>query len=293
MKYETMPLTGEDESYIEKKIGEYAYTMAPPEPGTPDAEQMVFKAEDTGGCIAGGCVVNIHEWGRAVLALLWVDERHRRQGLGSMLIRQAEHAASEKGCHYMCLGTMDFMARGFYEKHGYSVFTVNRDFPKGHEGWSLSKRIDKDAPDYLPTNNCAVTRFTIRPGSKEDEELIGEGLARYDNLFVPDEHDCIPISRKLVDPNGEIIAGVVAEIGGWNECDLDGIWVEERYRNQGFGSFLLRETERVAKESGAHVLFTHACDWVTGFFTQNGYTVRGELPDYPKGHHAYELEKRI
>ena len=34
MQYEIKPLTGEEESYIEKKIGEYAYAMAPPEPDT-------------------------------------------------------------------------------------------------------------------------------------------------------------------------------------------------------------------------------------------------------------------
>ena len=41
------------------------------------------------------------------------------------------------------------------------------------------------------------------------------------------------------------------------------------------------------------MLFTYCCDWVLGFFEKNGCTVRGTLPDYPKGHTAYELEKRI
>ena len=238
-------------------------------------------------------MVNIHEWGRAVLAELWVDEHCRRQGLGSMLIRQAERAAREKGCYYMCLGTLDFMARGFYEKHGYTVFTVNKDFPRGHEGWSLSKRIDREIADHVPANNSAVTRFTVRPGSREDEKIIGAGLERYNDPFVPEGHDDIPVSRKLVDQNGRMIAGVIAEVGGWDECDIDGIWVEEPYRNRGLGSYLLREVEREAKEKGAYVLFTYGCDWVTGFFRKNGYTVRGELPDYPRGHCAYELEKRL
>ena len=293
MKYEIKPLTGEEEAYIEKKIGEYAYTMAPPEPGTPEEERLIFRAEDADGRYAGGCVVNIHEWGRAVLALLWVDERHRRQGLGSMLIKKAERAAREKGCYYMCLGTMDFMARGFYEKHGYTVFTVDKDYPRGHEGWSLSKRIDKDAPEYIPTNNSAVARFTVRPGVREDVNIIDAGFERYNRQFVPEGHDDIPIGRKLVDKNGDMVAGIIAEVGGWDECDIDGIWVEAPYRNQGLGSYLLREVEREAKENGAYVLFTHGCDWVVGFFRQNGYTVRGELPDYPKGHSAYELDKRI
>ena len=293
MQYESRPLTEEDAAVLEQKIGEYAYQMAPPEPGTPEAEQLIFRAEDADGSFAGGCVVNIHEWGRAVLALLWVEEANRKTGLGSMLLKRAEQAVREKGCHYLCLGTMDFMARGFYEKHGYTVFTVNRDHPKGHVGWSLSKRVDRETPEHVPTQNSAVDRFTVKPGSKADIELIENGFERYNKQFVPDEHDDIPIGRKLIDANGNMIAGVAAEVDGWDGCDIDGIWVEEPYRRQGLGTYLLREIEREAKEQGANVVFTYCCDWVFDFFRKNGCTVRGTLPDYPKGHDAYELEKRI
>ena len=293
MQYEIRPLTEEDEAFIEKKIGEYAYMMAPPEPGTPEEERIIFRAEDKDGSFAGGCVVNVHEWGRAVLALLWVEDRHRKTGLGSVLLKAAERAARERGCHYMCLGTKDFMARGFYEKHGYTVFTVNRDFPKGHEGWSLSKRIDKEMQNYVPTNNSAAERFAVRPGGKEDVKIIEAGFERYNGQFVPDGHDDIPTGRKLVDANDNMIAGVIAEVDGWDSCDIGGIWVEEPYRKQGLGTYLLGEVEREAKENGAYVLFTYCCDWVYGFFRKNGFTARGTLPDYPKGHTAYELEKRI
>ena len=291
--YEIKQLTEEDISYIETKIGEYAYSMAPPESGTPDEEQMIFRADDKDGNIAGGCIVNIHEWGRAVLALLWVDEKYRKQGLGSMLIKEAELASREKGVRFMCLATMDFMARGFYEKHGYTVFTVNKDFPQGHESWSMSKRIDKAVSDYVPVNNSAVNTFTIRPGGKDAEEIIADGLESYNEQFAPDEHDSISVSKKLVDQSGNMIAGVIAEIGGWNECDIECVWVEEPYRSQGIGSYLLREAEREAKEKGAYLLLTYGCDWVVDFFKKNDYTVRGELSDYPKGHTSFELEKRI
>lgn len=210
-----------------------------------------------------------------------------------MLIAEAERVAREKGCNYMCLGTMDFMARGFYEKHGYTVFTTDRDYPKGHDGWSLSKRIDKDASHHMPTDNSAAGRFVIRPGSKEDIRIIDAGFERYNGQFVPDGHDDIPIGKKLVDQNGSMIAGVIAEVDGWDGCDIDGVWVEEPYRNQGLGSYLLHEVEREAKEKGAYVLFTYGCDWVVDFFHRNGYTARGALADYPKNHTAYELEKRI
>ena len=293
MEYEISALTEEEEERIDEKINEYAYTVAPPEPGTPEEGSIVFKAVDGDGTVAGGCVVNIHTWGRAVLGTLWVDERHRKQGLGSLLIRAAERAAREKGCYYLCLGTVDFQARGLYEKHGYRVFTVNRDYPRGHESYSLSKRLDRDTPDYVPENNSAPERYRILPGGREDAGIIGDGLDRYCDRFAPDEHDYIPLGKKLVDGDGRLIAGVAAGVDGWDGCYIEGVWVEEAYRDRGLGSRLLRETEREAKGNGACVMQTHACDWNVGFFMKNGYTVRGELEDYPKGHRAYELEKRI
>ena len=95
MKYEIRPLTGEEETCIEEKINVYGDSMAPSRPHT-EEEQLVFKVEDDDKNVIGGCVVNIHAWGRAVLAQLWVEGQYRHHGLGSMLIRAAENAAREK-----------------------------------------------------------------------------------------------------------------------------------------------------------------------------------------------------
>ena len=292
MDFETKSLTEEEEALIEKKINAYADSMAPSFPRT-EEEQLVFKAEDQEGTIIGGCVVNIHAWGRAVLAQLWVDGRYRRHGLGSMLIRAAENAAREKGCYYLCLGTADYMARPLYEKHGFRVFTVNRDIPMGHVSWSLSKRLDKGIPDYIPTDNTAAEHYSVKPGSKIDAEMIGKGLGAFCEEIVPDKHGYIPLSRKLVDAQGDLIGAVICGIDEDDTAEIDGIWVEEQYRRQGVGSYLFGEVEREAKENGAYVILSYCCDWVSGFFFQNGFSPRGELPDYPKGHTAYELEKRI
>lgn len=291
MEYEIKPLT-EEESLIEKKINEYADSMAPADPHTGE-ERLVRKIADGEGNVIGGCIVNIHAWGRAVLAQLWVDKRYRHHGLGSMLIRAAEKAAREKNCYYLCLGTADYMARPLYEKHGFSVFTVNRDIPIGHVSWSLSKRLDKDIPDYLPADNTAAERYKVEPGSGEDAGIISRGLEQFCAEVVPGKHGYITLSRKLVDKDGNMIAGVISGIDEEDTAEIDGIWVEERYRRQGLGTYLMGEIEREAKEKGAYVILSYCCDWVSGFFFTNGYTARGELSDYPKGHTAYELEKRI
>ena len=293
MNYEIKPLTEEEKSLIEKRVNEYADSMAPSEPHT-EEEQLVFKVADEEGGIIAGCILNIHSWGRAVLAQLWTDERYRGRGLGSMLIRRAEQAAREKGCYYLCLGTLDFMARPLYEKHGFRVFTVTHDLPRGHVGWSMSKRLDKEVPEYIPTDHSAFERWKIEAGNKEDAKIVDEGLDRYCEKFMaPEENEDIPISRKLVDKDGNLIAAVLAEVDADMSTDVNGVWVEPPYRNQGIGSYLLGEVEREAKGKGSYLLIGNACDWNVDFFFKNGYTANGELSDYPKGHTAYELEKRL
>lgn len=145
----------------------------------------------------------------------------------------------------------------------------------------------------LPVDNTAAERYRVETGTKEDAEIIGEGLEQFCVEVVPDKHAYISLSRKLIDEEGNMIAAVISGVDGDDNADIDGIWVDERYRRQGFGSFLFREIEREAKEYGAYVILTYCCDWVSGFFFKNGFAPRGELPDYPKGHTAYELEKRI
>ena len=292
MNFKMKPLTEEEERLVEEKILAYSDSMAPREPHT-EEEQLVFKIADEEGMVIAGCVVNIHEMGRAVFAQLWVDERYRHHGLGSKLIRAAEDAAREKGCYYLCLGTMDFQARPFYEKHGFRVFTVNKDIPMGHKSWSLCKRLDKDVPDYTPGNNTAAERYRVEPGSREDAEVIDRGLDAFCVEVVPDKHEYITLSRKLVDAQGSMIAAVIAGVDEDDVAEINGIWVDEQYRRQGLGSYLLRRIEREAKENGAYVILSDCCDWTAGFFFNNGFTARGELTDYPKGHTAYELEKRI
>ena len=73
---------------------------------------------------------------------------------------------------------------------------------------------------------------------------------------------------------------------GAGRCSPSCGWT--RARHHGLGSMLIR-----AAETAAYVILSYCCDWVSGFFFQNGFTPRGELKDYPKGHTAYELEKRI
>ena len=287
MEYKIEDLTKEDAGYVGEKINEIV-----PREVDADEEEFVLKIEDENGVTIGGCFATAYEyhWSRMFLNELWVDERYRHQGIGSMIIREVERIAKEKGCRVVTLGTASYMARPFYEKHGYKVFTTIKT-PNGYVSYSLVKYLDTDATEYVPTNNVG-TRFKLSLGNEDDAQVIEKGLDTYSEAYV---HKCetVDFHKKLVDNDGRFAAGVIADTEKGESGFIDALFVEEQLRRKGIGTYLLKEAEKHAKENGASMVFTNAGDWNLGFFQKNGYLIRGELKDVPKGHNCYELYKTI
>ena len=100
-------------------------------------------------------------------------------------------------------------------------------------------------------------------------------------------------NEKLVDKDGRFIAGMIADVDKGAYGFVDAIFVEEPLRHQGLGTYFLQEVEKLAKANDTHMILTTAGDWNVEFFKKNGYLLRGELKDVPKGHDCYELYKMI
>ena len=94
MEYRIEDLTKEEAGYLVEKINEIV-----PREVDEDEEEFVLKTENENGKIIGGCIAEAYEyhWSRMFLDDLWVDERYRHQGIGSMIIREVERIAREKG----------------------------------------------------------------------------------------------------------------------------------------------------------------------------------------------------
>ena len=287
MEYKIEALTKEEAAYIGEKINGIV-----PREVDGSEEEFVLKIENEDGEIIGGCIATAYEyhWSRMFLNDLWVDERYRHHGIGSMILREVERIAREKGCRVVTLGTASFMARPFYEKHGYTVFTTLKK-PNGYLSYSLVKYLDEDTPEYVPSNNSGA-RFRLSFGNEDDAEVILKGLDAYSEAYEQ-EPETVDFEKKLVDRDGRFAAGVIADADKGEIGSVDALYVEEPLRLQGLGTCLLREAENFAKENGASMVITNAGDWNVGFFQKNGYLIRGELKDVPKGHNCYELYKMI
>jgi GNAT superfamily N-acetyltransferase len=82
-------------------------------------DYAAFYAEDDQGTLLGG--IHIHfEWDYGIIKHLWVAEPHK--GIGSTLIAEAEKLARQKDKKGLWTDTLEFQARGFYEKNGFTLF---------------------------------------------------------------------------------------------------------------------------------------------------------------------------
>ena len=289
MQYSIIPCVEGDDELIADKLNAITDSKIGFEDAIED-ELVVFKVTDSDGNIIAGCNLIINCWRVADLDILWVEEKCRRQGIGSSLIREAERAAREKGCRFMTLGTFDFQARPLYEKFGFSVCGTIGDCPtKGHTHYDMIKSLD-DPFDESAATSCA---FEIQPGDEDDAEYIDDKLVEYNWSQVPAVHDFEWIGRKIQDDNGDPIAAGFAGVNFWNIAFVEMLWVDEPRRNQGIGSNLLSDIEQEAKRSGAHIVMIDARDWNIDFFKKSGYTLYCTLQDYPSGHNKYKLQKRI
>ena len=281
-----------DSQRIEKLVYDYYFSLVPKVLDIDDEKTICKKIVDKEGHIIAGCTGYIYPWAIMYIDDMWVDEKYRRQGLGSQALQAVEKAAEEKGCYVITLGTWDFQARPYYLKHGYTVFSTKKDCPKGHENYELFKRLDKE---HIK-RQCKPIPYEILDGTEEDAEYICDQLddgynAKYLNVK---EHGYIKINRKLINKDGKVVAAIMA---GVDDIDIGWvwkIWVDKEYRHQGLGTLLLKHFEKIAKQKGATKINSlEIFDWNIGFFLKAGYKVSGSLPDLPKGHTYYLVDKDI
>ena len=281
MEYEIKPCGESDIAHIWVKGLE-----AVPVEDDAREEQLVFVVNDEQGAVVGGCVLDIDETKIAEFDRLWVDERYRRQGMGSALIRAAERAAREKGCRTAVNAyTFEFQtARQLFEGQGYRLIGTVRDWPRGHESYTLIKSLDG------PTEALDHAEFEIRPGSEAEGEIIDRRLEAYNRSYAPRSHDYMDFDRKIVDDEGNMIAGCVAGVSGWDTLHIDAFWVDESCRGQGVGSCLLGKIEEEAREKGAYLATAAGMAQQAAFFQKHGYGISVVFEDQPPW---YVLHKRL
>ncbi|HJD56056.1 MAG TPA: GNAT family N-acetyltransferase [Rickettsia endosymbiont of Pyrocoelia pectoralis] len=84
-------------------------------------------------------VQGVSFWGALYISSLYISENCRNQGYGTLLIKKAEELARERNCTFVHLSTMDFQAKPFYEKLGYSLEFTRHGYEKDSVLYLLRK----------------------------------------------------------------------------------------------------------------------------------------------------------
>jgi [ribosomal protein S18]-alanine N-acetyltransferase len=103
-------------------------------------------AEDNKGRIAGFIVAQKHQRGMGHIVTIDTVAAHRRSGLGTLLMSEAENRLRAAGCDAMFLETAvdNKPAITFYERLGYVIVKdLPGYYPNGLDGFLMVKRFEK------------------------------------------------------------------------------------------------------------------------------------------------------
>jgi GNAT superfamily N-acetyltransferase len=113
-----------------------AYNLSRAAP--PQYRHLAVLLKDRAGAVIGGLWGNTaYDW--LTVYLLAVPEALRGRGVGTEIMRLAEAEARARGCAGAWLDTIEFQARGFYEKLGYTCFGELPDYPRGFSKFFMRK----------------------------------------------------------------------------------------------------------------------------------------------------------
>ena len=138
--------------------------------------------------------------------------------------------------------------------------------------------------------------FVIEKSTSEEADLVDQGIIEYNSSKVEftQEPSFISINRVIKDTNGEIVAGINSVLYCWKCLYIDILWVKEEFRHDGYGSALLDEVEKIAKEKGCKLVHLDTFDFqAKDFYQKQGYEIFGVLDNCPEEHERYFMKKNI
>lgn len=227
------------------------------------------------------------------VALLWVDRRHRKRGLGRWLMNEAEKTALRRKCRASCVETGNFQASGFYPLLGYRC--VGR--------WKMSPKITayyfmKDFAKAPPAPNGGIDGEFQVENLANKKKLVKMAKTIAKKLFAFSAKKVGATRRRqmaleLRGPEGRLAGGLVGD-SLWNCFMVDMLWVSPSFTRQGLGKHLLQTAEKRARQWGCDQATSLVYDFQSlKFFQKAGFRPFASYPNLPKGHTRFHLKKKL
>ena len=126
----------EEINFVNHALEEFNNTVVGPD----NHELLNIVEYDSKGNVIAGILGGTY-WGWMHLDILWVDEKYRKSGIGSRLLKAAEEEAVRRGCHSVHVDTMSWQAPDFYKKYGYRIIGELENIPEGNKKYHLVKNL--------------------------------------------------------------------------------------------------------------------------------------------------------
>jgi GNAT superfamily N-acetyltransferase len=108
--------------------------------GSQRYEPMRLLVRDANGQVVGGLLGELYyNW--LYIAILWLHEDIRGQGIGRRLMATAEEYAASRGRTHVHVDTLDFQAPLFYQHLGYTIWGELGPYGDGHTRYYLKKTL--------------------------------------------------------------------------------------------------------------------------------------------------------
>ncbi|MFX1508633.1 MAG: GNAT family N-acetyltransferase, partial [Promethearchaeota archaeon] len=273
--------TEEEMMIVEKGLEDYKKQFPNGELDIPTPDiSLVLK--NSSGTIVGGVITSMLT-GVMHLEVLWIDEIYRGRGYGKALVLQAESIGKKKGYSASQTWTFSFQAPEFYQRIGYKLVGTFDGYIDGITEHILRKKFKSDRKSYN-ASGLSQDEFTItEDASEESMKILHEGLLEYVKKHVGEIRRKYPgIRINLVAKNEEnqVIGGAHAYTT-LKAVHTVKLWVDENYRNQGYGKELLSTVERIAIENGCISGLVNALSFESpDFFQKQGYEIFGISDSY-------------
>lgn len=113
-------------------------------------------------------------------------------------------------------------------------------------------------------------RFEVTDSpSKDDEAFVIAQTRKFNAAFAENDHRSLCVFAR--DEAGKIIGGLTARTY-WQYLDIAFLWVDEKYRGEGYATLLMKAAEDEARRRGCEHVFLDTLSFqALGFYLKLGY----------------------
>ena len=136
---------------------------------------------------------------------------------------------------------------------------------------------------------------TVPNGPRELQEQINQGLNEHNQAQLGSELNSRyqPLVVAARNEAGDVVGGILGYMV-WDFTHIDTLWVAESHRGLDIGTQLMDQAEQEAIALGfPHISLETTSFQALAFYQKRGFTIAGQVPNKPKGHTWYYLEKDL